>query len=221
VFITHDLNEAMFLGDRIAVMRDGRIVQNGTPEEILTDPANGREHGAGLLRAQSSQRAAHAGAERSGQVGRFHDVVTDRAVIRAVKAGETDLRRIVDESVPTVGPDDLLSDVVETAVEATVPLAVIDEQRRLVQTTVPSVAASTSGVNSATMSIGVWMTGISRVVAADDLLSDVVETAVEATVPLAVIDEQRRLVGVIPRVTLLAALGNVPATTRDSPSGSR
>ena len=40
VFITHDLNEAMFLGDRIAVMRDGRIVQIGTAEEILTDPAN-------------------------------------------------------------------------------------------------------------------------------------------------------------------------------------
>ena len=40
VFITHDLNEAMFLGDRIAMMRDGRIVQIGTPEEILTDPAN-------------------------------------------------------------------------------------------------------------------------------------------------------------------------------------
>src|SRR5699024_12335856 len=40
IFITHDLNEAMFLGDRIAVMRDGRIVQVGTPEEILTDPAN-------------------------------------------------------------------------------------------------------------------------------------------------------------------------------------
>lgn len=35
VFITHDLNEAMFLGDRIAVMRDGSIVQIGTPEEIL------------------------------------------------------------------------------------------------------------------------------------------------------------------------------------------
>ena len=40
IFITHDLNEAMFLGDRIAVMRNGRIVQVGTPEEILTDPAN-------------------------------------------------------------------------------------------------------------------------------------------------------------------------------------
>ena len=40
IFITHDLNEAMFLGDRIAVMRDGIIVQVGTPEEILRDPAN-------------------------------------------------------------------------------------------------------------------------------------------------------------------------------------
>ena len=40
VFITHDLNEAMFLGDRIAVMRDGEIVQIGTPDEILTNPAN-------------------------------------------------------------------------------------------------------------------------------------------------------------------------------------
>ena len=36
VFITHDLNEAMRLGDRIAVMRDGRIVQIGTAEDILT-----------------------------------------------------------------------------------------------------------------------------------------------------------------------------------------
>lgn len=40
LFITHDLNEAMRLGDRIAMMRDGRIVQIGTPEQILHDPAN-------------------------------------------------------------------------------------------------------------------------------------------------------------------------------------
>jgi glycine betaine/proline transport system ATP-binding protein len=38
VFITHDLNEAMRLGDRVAVMRAGRIVRTGTPEEILADP---------------------------------------------------------------------------------------------------------------------------------------------------------------------------------------
>lgn len=39
LFITHDLNEAMRLGDRIAMMRDGRIEQVGTAEEILNDPA--------------------------------------------------------------------------------------------------------------------------------------------------------------------------------------
>ena len=182
VFITHDLNEAMFLGDRIAVMRDGRIVQNGTPEEILTDPANDyvaqfvqdvdrarvltasgvmepphatTPVSAGVRGALRTLRAQQVGAVFAIENRRLVGVVTDRAVIRAVKAGQTDLRQIVDTSVPTVGPDDLLTDIVETAVEATVPLAVVDDQGRLL--------------------------------------------------------------GVIPRVTLLAALGNVPATTREMP----
>lgn len=185
VFITHDLNEAMFLGDRIAVMRDGRIVQNGTPEEILTDPANDyvaqfvqdvdrarvltaasvmeppaatTPLSAGVRGALRTMRAQQTGALFAVENRRLVGVVTDRAVIRAVKAGETDLRKIVDASlraVPVVGPDDVLTDIVETAVEATVPLAVVDENRRLL--------------------------------------------------------------GVIPRVTLLAALGNVPATTREMP----
>ena len=40
VFITHDLNEALKLGDRIAIMRDGEIVQEGSPEEIVTLPTD-------------------------------------------------------------------------------------------------------------------------------------------------------------------------------------
>lgn len=40
LFITHDLDEALKIGDRIAIMKDGVIVQIGTPEEILTDPAD-------------------------------------------------------------------------------------------------------------------------------------------------------------------------------------
>ncbi|MFD1425983.1 glycine betaine/proline transport system ATP-binding protein [Kroppenstedtia sanguinis] len=39
IFITHDLDEALRIGDRIALMKDGEIVQIGTPEEILTSPA--------------------------------------------------------------------------------------------------------------------------------------------------------------------------------------
>jgi glycine betaine/proline transport system ATP-binding protein len=40
VFISHDLDEAIRIGDRIAIMEDGRVVQIGTPEEIVTNPAN-------------------------------------------------------------------------------------------------------------------------------------------------------------------------------------
>jgi glycine betaine/proline transport system ATP-binding protein len=40
VFITHDLDEAIRIGNRIAIMKDGRIVQIGTPEEIVTNPAD-------------------------------------------------------------------------------------------------------------------------------------------------------------------------------------
>ena len=40
IFITHDLDEAITVGDRIAIMRDGEIIQLGTPEEIITNPAD-------------------------------------------------------------------------------------------------------------------------------------------------------------------------------------
>lgn len=40
VFISHDLDEAMRIGDRIAIMKDGHVVQVGTPDEILREPAN-------------------------------------------------------------------------------------------------------------------------------------------------------------------------------------
>ena len=38
IFITHDLDEALRIGDRIALMKDGEIVQIGTPEEIMMEP---------------------------------------------------------------------------------------------------------------------------------------------------------------------------------------
>ncbi len=40
LFVTHDLDEALKLGDRIAIMREGRIIQTGTPEDILLRPAD-------------------------------------------------------------------------------------------------------------------------------------------------------------------------------------
>jgi len=54
-------------------------------------------------------------------------------------------------------------------------------------------------------------------VTADTALVDLVELAVESDLPIAVVDERNRLLGVIPRVTLLAALGNVSTGTGELP----
>ena len=40
MFVTHDIDEALKMGDRIAILRDGALVQFGTPETILAQPAD-------------------------------------------------------------------------------------------------------------------------------------------------------------------------------------
>jgi glycine betaine/proline transport system ATP-binding protein len=71
VFITHDLPEALRLGDRIAIMRDGRIVQLGTPEELVGSPAD--EYVENFVR----------------DIPRSH-VLTLRWIMRDARAGEED-----------------------------------------------------------------------------------------------------------------------------------
>ena len=159
IFITHDLNEAMFLGDRIAVMRDGRIVQIGTPEDILTDPANDYVaqfvqdvDRSRVLTAASVMEPARAVVTLSAGpraalrtmrdvqtsavfvVGRdrvLAGAVLDRDAIKHVRAGRTDLIAIVDAEVTTVSPDAPLLDLVEPSIGSTLPIAVVDERGRL------------------------------------------------------------------------------------------
>ena len=71
VFITHDLPEALRLGDRIAIMRDGRIVQLGTPEDLVGSPAD--EYVANFVR----------------DIPRSH-VLTLRWIMRDAASGEED-----------------------------------------------------------------------------------------------------------------------------------
>lgn len=60
VFITHDLDEAVRIGSQVAVMRDGRVVQVGTPQSILHNPAD--EYVARFVQRQNTPRAEHPGA---------------------------------------------------------------------------------------------------------------------------------------------------------------
>jgi glycine betaine/proline transport system ATP-binding protein len=159
LFITHDLNEAMRLGDRIAMMRDGRIVQIGTAEQILNDPANDyvaqfvadvdrtrvltassvMEPPAAVLGAEQGPRAAHR-LMREHQLDELFVVRRDRTlrgvvlesdVADAVRAGQDTLDGLIRTDFPTVAPDTAVADLFLDAAEREIPLPVVAENGRL------------------------------------------------------------------------------------------
>ncbi|PAZ12741.1 glycine/betaine ABC transporter ATP-binding protein [Streptomyces sp. SA15] len=108
VFITHDLNEAMRLGDRIAVMRDGRIVQIGTAEDILIRPAN-------------------------DYVASFIQDVDRSRVLTASAVMDKDIRGDeVSCGCETATPDTPFTELCAISARLTHPVAVVDATRKLV-----------------------------------------------------------------------------------------
>lgn len=101
IFITHDLMEALKLGDRIAIMKDGRFVQVGTPEEVVARPAD--EYVADFTR----------------DVPRAH-VLTARAIMVAAPDGDGR------EYGPNVAPDTVLQELIPLVAGSDRPLRVVD-----------------------------------------------------------------------------------------------
>ena len=105
VFITHDLSEALKLGDRIALMRDGRVVQLGTPEEIVGSPADDyvREFVRDVPREQ---------------------VLTVRTAMRTASSDEAG-------NGPAVAPDATVSEAIEAVARTGAPARVMEDGRCL------------------------------------------------------------------------------------------
>ncbi|MET9296283.1 glycine betaine/L-proline ABC transporter ATP-binding protein [Streptomyces sp. NPDC003077] len=122
VFITHDLNEAMRLGDRIAVMRDGRIVQNGTAEDILLRPAN--DYVASFIQDVDRSRVLTAGAV----MARPDTVLGTAAADGRVLATAADL---LAAAPATVRPDTPVAELFAPCASP-VPVAVTDASGALV-----------------------------------------------------------------------------------------
>lgn len=181
IFITHDLNEAMFLGDRIAVMRDGRIVQIGTPEDILTDPAN-------------------------DYVEQFVQDVDRARVLTAANVMERP-RPVVAESA---GPRVALKQMRDAFMSAAY---VVGRDRKLLGVVTDRDAVKL--VRRGESSLGSVIKPAPQAVSQDEVLMNLFVPAVESPLPLAVTDAEGRLVGVIPRITLLAALGPGPGATEE------
>ena len=153
VFITHDLNEALKVGDRIAIMRDGEIIQEGSPEEIVTLPSD--DYVAEFVRDVARARVIRAKAimrepdvvvyERQGPRAALHAMMnhgidavfliardfTLRGILTREQARELASQRTatldgaqVVEAV-TADLDDLIETIVPKAAETEHPIAVV------------------------------------------------------------------------------------------------
>lgn len=173
LFITHDLNEAMRLGDRIAMMRDGRIEQIGTAEQILNDPAN-------------------------NYVAEFVQDVDRTRVLTAANVMEPPVAVLGAEQGPQAAHKLMRENQTSTVL-------VLARNRTLRGVAREDEVAR--AVRSGAASLPMTPAGEVGMVRQDDLLVDLFAVATRHSL-LVVTDERDRVVGLIPRVTLLAALGN-------------
>jgi glycine betaine/proline transport system ATP-binding protein len=160
VFITHDLNEALKLGDRIALMLDGRIVQIGTPEEIISNPANDYVarfvRGVDMTKVLTAQdvmkkpepvitpkdgpRVALKQMRSSGissifvveRHRRLLGLLTADAAFEATEKGERDILPRLSHDFDRVGPEQPVEEILPVVANAKAPIAVIDDQERLI-----------------------------------------------------------------------------------------
>lgn len=158
IFVTHDLDEALKLGTRIALMKDGSIVQIGTPEEILTNPENAYVEkfvadvdltrvlsAKDVMRRPEPVAQCTAGPRVALHLMEEHDIpmifvitrhrnlrglVTLDDTIGAVKTGKT-MSDILKTDIPIVAPDAPLSDILSLIVDSQYPMAVVGENGRL------------------------------------------------------------------------------------------
>lgn len=159
VFITHDLDEALRLGDRVAIMKDGAVVQVGTPDEIVLHPADdyveafveGHDRSEVLtardvmflpqsrLREQATPEVALRTMEGAGvssayvldASGRLRGIVTADDAVAAAKAGVSSVSEIISSDVATTGPHEPLRGLIDLAASERYPIAVLDDDRRL------------------------------------------------------------------------------------------
>lgn len=157
IFITHDLDEALRIGDRIVLMKDGSVVQVGTPEEIMTNPANDYVERfvedvnvAKVYTAESvMNRAESITVDRGPRVAlkimqeagyssiyvvdkkkTLLGVVTADDISRAIKQDKL-TADVLDTDIPTVTTDTLLENLYDKMVISRFPLPVVDENHRL------------------------------------------------------------------------------------------
>lgn len=159
IFITHDLDEALKIGDHIALMKDGEIVQIGSPEDILLSPASDYvarfvenvNRSLALTAAsvmirpryvvhpKDGPRTALNFMEKHGlstlfvldRFGKLRGYISAEDASELASRGIKDLADIIQDDMPTANPETPLADLLDVMAYTKVPIAVIDEEGRL------------------------------------------------------------------------------------------
>ena len=159
VFITHDINEAFKLGDTVAIMRDGRLIQIGTPEEMSANPADdyvrnfidsadktkvlcARHVMITPCVVRSRDTPQHAVREmRTAGVSsayvvdsrmKFLGIVGIETAIRAIRENQPSLTELYETGMETVAKDTIISDILPLAAAARFPIPVLETDGSLV-----------------------------------------------------------------------------------------
>jgi len=159
VFITHDINEAFKIGNRVAIMKDGCVVQVGTPEEVLDKPANSyvenfikdidRTKILSVRQIMTSPSAfvkkgdgwhVALGQMRSNGVSSVYMVDDNMQLlglltldgVMQVRNGLLNIDEAIIRDIPVTNEDCSLQELMPVAAEAKYPIAVIDDQQQLV-----------------------------------------------------------------------------------------
>jgi glycine betaine/proline transport system ATP-binding protein len=112
VFITHDLDEAVRVGHRIAIMRDGKVIQVGTPEEIVVSPAD--DYVADFVKGISRLK-----------------VVQAKSIMQTVENFENKNGKLPND-LDIVKEDDLLSKLIEISASKDKPIIVNNIQNKII-----------------------------------------------------------------------------------------
>ena len=172
VFITHDLNEALKIGDRIAIMRDGEIVQQGSPEEIVTSPADA--YVSEFVQDVSKAKVIQARAIMREPSAVVHEWQEPQAALDAMRNHNTD-------SVFVLGRDGHLRGTLTR-----------DQASELAQRNIENLEGAYAEIGN--------------VARRESFIEEIIPMAAHTEHPIAVVDEDGRLIGEVRRGTLLAGM---------------
>jgi len=160
LFVTHDLHEALKLGNRIAIMRDGGIIQIGAPEEVITTPTDGyvrefvkdaspakvltaghimEQPNVLLYEWQGPKAAMHIlrtskldNAFLVARTGKLLGLVTMEHLVELFRRKGISLTEALEPDLPTCTVDTVVEDLLPLAASTEYPIPVVDEKEKFV-----------------------------------------------------------------------------------------